>query len=314
MTFSSLVAPGNVRSSPQRSPRNGTAVDHFILHHSAAFDVNQVLNEMVTGSKQVSANYVVANDGTIYGVVDEEDRAWTSGSSTDGGKGAAWDQRSITFEILDQTGAPDWLISPAAEKSVSMIVADYSKRHGITPQRDGSPEAWTVYGHRELYTIYGASYSTACPGGMDLNGITQTSHDILKGTPMSNVIQTRVIRKPSTGAIVMLHPTGVANVGDTLMPDLASASGAGLLAGQPANDGSLDANSKGFYWIDLPSTFDWEVSRHVQLVATADAHLKSLVGAPGTTAPVDLSPVLAQLAALEATLTKGYTFNVKPSA
>ena len=33
-----------------------------------------------------------------------------------------------------------------------------------------------------------------------------------------------------------------------------------------------------------------------------------------TSAPVDLSPVLAQLAALEATLTKGYTFNVKPSA
>ena len=33
-----------------------------------------------------------------------------------------------------------------------------------------------------------------------------------------------------------------------------------------------------------------------------------------TSAPVDLSPVLTQLAALEATLTKGYTFNVKPAA
>ena len=38
--------------------------------------------------------------------------------------------------------------------------------------------------------------------------------------------------------------------------------------------------------------------------------------APPTPVPalVDLSPVLAQLAALEATLTKGYTFNVKPAA
>jgi hypothetical protein len=179
MSFSSLVAPGNIHSSAQRSSRGGATIDHFILHHSAAFDAAQVLAEMVSGSKQVSANYVVGNDGTAYGVVDEEDRAWTSGSSTDGGRGAAWDKRSITFEILDMTGAPDWLISPAAQATVAAIIADVSKRHGITPQRAGANTSWTVYGHRELYTIYAASYSTACPGGLPLDSVTQAAAALL---------------------------------------------------------------------------------------------------------------------------------------
>jgi len=182
MTFSSVVAPGNIRSSSQRSSRNGVAIDHFILHHSAAFDVSQVLNEMVNATKQVSANYVVANDGTAYGVVDEEDRAWTSGSSSDGGRGAAWDRRSVTFEILDETGAPDWTISAAAQETVAQIIADCSLRYGIAPQRAGADTGWAVYGHRELYTIFAASYSTACPGGLPLSSVTARAAAILTPT------------------------------------------------------------------------------------------------------------------------------------
>ena len=180
MTFSSLVAPANIHLSPQFSSRNGTPIDHFILHHSAAFDVSQVIAEMVSGSRQVSANYVVGNDGTAYGIIPEEDRAWTSGSPYDGGKGAAWDTRSITFEILDQTGAPDWLISPAAQATVSAIIADCSKRYGIVPQREGANTDWTVYGHRELWDIYGASYATACPGGLPLDAVTISAASLTK--------------------------------------------------------------------------------------------------------------------------------------
>ena len=193
MTFSSVVAPANVRSTFQQSPRNGVKIDHFILHHSAAFDVNQVVDEMVSGSRQVSANYVVANDGTAYGIVPEEFRAWTSGSSTDGGAGAAWDTRSITFEVLDQTGAPDWLISPAASDTVARIIADVSARYGIHPQRSAPNQAWTVYGHRELYTIFGASYATACPGGMNLDAITAAAAGIVTAggnvTPLTNTME-----------------------------------------------------------------------------------------------------------------------------
>jgi N-acetyl-anhydromuramyl-L-alanine amidase AmpD len=65
---------------------------------------------MVKATKEVSANYAVSNEGRITGVVDEEDRAWTSGSTTDGGAGAAWDRRSITLEIENETAGGGWLV------------------------------------------------------------------------------------------------------------------------------------------------------------------------------------------------------------
>lgn len=106
---------------------------------------------MATGSREVSANYVIGNGGEIVGVVPEEFRAWTSGSSS-------WDGRAITVEIVNETGAPDWRISEKAMDAVARLMADVSTRYGFPLDRN------TVVTHQELYSRYGASYPTACPG------------------------------------------------------------------------------------------------------------------------------------------------------
>lgn len=134
----------------QFSRRTGN-IDRIILHHCASTSLSAVLGMMGTGSREVSANYVIGNKGEIVGVVPEEYRAWTSGS-------AAWDGRAITFEIVNETAAPEWRISSKAFDAVARMLADISARYGIELSRS------TVVTHQELYTIHGSSYATACPG------------------------------------------------------------------------------------------------------------------------------------------------------
>ncbi|PPF75895.1 hypothetical protein C5E07_05840 [Pseudoclavibacter sp. RFBJ3] len=155
MTFSN-TATGTSGNGGQFSNRSAR-VDRFIVHHAATASLSAVLSMMSTGSRQVSSNYVI-KDEQILGVVPEEKRAWTSGS-------AAWDGRAITVETCNSaTGdASGWPISETSCQSLARLIADCSTRYGFPLNRD------TVIGHRELYTRYGASYSTACPGGINLD-------------------------------------------------------------------------------------------------------------------------------------------------
>ncbi len=170
MSFSSLT--NQVQSSTQRSSRGGVAIDTFLIHHQASTDDDATIREMVTGSRQVSANYTIDSNGRITGVVDEEDRAWTSGSEYDGGKGAAWDCRSITVEIANSAGAPDWPISQEAINAAAELLIDLQKRYGIK----------NILGHRDLWLQFQASYPTYCPGPEKVAEITARATQLANGS------------------------------------------------------------------------------------------------------------------------------------
>lgn len=165
MTYSPLT--DTATNTSQKSSRQGAKIDTILLHHMAGTDAAGVVHLMETGARQVSANYAIGRDGHAWGVVPEEERAWTSGASGDGGRGAAWDRRSITFEIADDVAgdAHGWPISAASFDKVAHMIADIAHRYGIPLDRDH------VIGHRELWTRYRASYPTACPGSLDLDAI-----------------------------------------------------------------------------------------------------------------------------------------------
>lgn len=152
MTHSPLT--NQIRLSPQHSPRNGAKIDTFLIHHQAGTSDDAVIAAMISRSRQVSANYTISNEGRITCVVDEDLRAWTSGSSTDGGKGAAWDRRSITVEIENEAAGGDWPISQAALQAAANLLNDLRSRYGIK----------NVLGHRDLWLQFRASYATFCPG------------------------------------------------------------------------------------------------------------------------------------------------------
>lgn len=151
MVYSKLT--NQVETSAQSSKRV-SKVDTFLIHHQAGTNDDAVIAAMVNGTKGVSANYTISNEGRITCVVPEERRAWTSGSSYDDGRGAAWDHRSITVEIENESAAPDWNISDKALQAAANLLNDLRSRYTIK----------NVLGHRDLWDRFGASYATFCPG------------------------------------------------------------------------------------------------------------------------------------------------------
>lgn len=154
----------------QKSSRGGYGINRFQLHHSATTDGPGVVSMMTSGSREVSANYVIYTNGTIVGVVPEEYRAWTSGSST-------YDSQAITFEIANSSVGGSWPVSGESHAAVARVIADASKRYGIPINRD------TVYGHREMLPRFGVSYSTACPGGLQMDWIVDLANSYASGLP-----------------------------------------------------------------------------------------------------------------------------------
>ncbi|PPG34532.1 peptidoglycan recognition family protein [Rathayibacter sp. AY2B9] len=164
MTYSEL-SRASAKESNQSSSRQGARIDRFIVHHAVSTRDQTVVDMMTIPTKQVSANYVVGPDGPI-GVVREELRAFTSGASGDGGKGAAFDRRAITVETINSTLAPDYRFDPRTIEHLARLIADVATRYDFPIDRDH------VLGHRELYSRFGASYATACPGpSMDLDAL-----------------------------------------------------------------------------------------------------------------------------------------------
>ena len=160
-----------VHDTRQYSART-RSVGGVVLHHAATTDAQWVINVETNGSKQVSSHLVV-KDNRRAGIVQEQFRAWSLSD-------AYWDSWALTVECANES-TNGWTISDASHESLAMLVANWATRYNFWPHRDGDPKTWTVLGHREVYTIHGGSYATACPGGMDLNRITRRAQEIIKG-------------------------------------------------------------------------------------------------------------------------------------
>lgn len=159
MVYLKAVRVGN---SPNQDPRRA-AVNQVILHHTASTgDVNDIWNMfMQPNSRSVSANFLIAQNGDVYEVVNPDTgRAWTTGSGPGGT--ISPDHSAITMECMDSSGAPEWGQSAASCESIAQVIAWAAKRYGFTPVRGVN-----VRGHREM-----PGQSTACPGGMPMDDIT----------------------------------------------------------------------------------------------------------------------------------------------
>jgi len=161
-----------VHNTSQYSARTRAAAG-VVLHHGATTSADAIINMMVSGSRQVSSHQVV-KDTRNAGVVQEQFRAWSLGD-------AYWDSWAFTVECANES-TDGWTISASSQETLAQLVADWAKRYGFWPHRTGDPKLWTVYGHREIYSIHGGSYATACPGAMDLNWITARAQQLLSNT------------------------------------------------------------------------------------------------------------------------------------
>ncbi|WP_145729614.1 N-acetylmuramoyl-L-alanine amidase [Nitrospirillum pindoramense] len=68
------------RPSPNHGPRpDGASVDMLVLHYTGMASAEAALDRLCDPAAEVSAHYMVAEDGTVWQLVDEGRRAWHAG-------------------------------------------------------------------------------------------------------------------------------------------------------------------------------------------------------------------------------------------
>lgn len=153
-----------IHDTPQKSVRIPSAGQpSFIVIHHAATESFRAVVTMELGTKQVSST-VVIKDGQVASMFDEVYRAWSLSSQL-------WDSKSLSSETCNSGGAAQgWPISEESYATLAKVVADWCIRWGIPCNRE------RIMGHREVYTRYGASYATACPGGINLDRVVNDAN------------------------------------------------------------------------------------------------------------------------------------------
>lgn len=151
MSYSSLVSqyiPAHVNNYSKG--RQGYKICKFTPHHMAGkLTGAQCANLFKNGNRQASANYCIGYDGEIVCSVQEEDRAYTSSSRTN-------DCQSITVEVSNNGGAPDWTISEASWNALVKLAYDVCKRYNFRLVYDNTPNG--------SLTRHNMFAPTSCPG------------------------------------------------------------------------------------------------------------------------------------------------------
>ncbi len=121
--------------SPNHDSRNGQPIDMLVLHYTGMKTGAEARARLVHPEAKVSAHYVVEENGDIYRLVAEENRAWHAGVSQWRGN-TNINQRSIGIEIVNPGHEFGYRAFPDAQmESVALLCKDILSRHDI-PKRN----------------------------------------------------------------------------------------------------------------------------------------------------------------------------------
>jgi N-acetylmuramoyl-L-alanine amidase len=129
--------------SPNHGPRaDGAPVDILLLHYTGMRSGEAALSRLIDPTAQVSAHYMIDEDGSIYRLVDEERRAWHAGVSAWAGERDI-NGRSIGIELVNP--GHEFGYRAFAEPQMAALIAlgrEILARHPIPPAR--------VLGHSDV--------------------------------------------------------------------------------------------------------------------------------------------------------------------
>lgn len=131
------------RPSPNHGPRPaGAATDILLLHYTDMARATDAVDRLCDPAAQVSAHYVVGEDGTVWHLVPESERAWHAGVSWWAGERDV-NGRSIGIEIANPGHSHGYRAFPEAQMaSLESLCREILARHPIPPHR--------VLGHSDV--------------------------------------------------------------------------------------------------------------------------------------------------------------------
>lgn len=128
--------------SPNFDDRNGQSVDMLVLHYTGMKSGQEALERLCDENAKVSAHYMIIEDGIIFHLVSEDDRAWHAGSSFWRGNSNT-NQRSIGIEIVNRGHEFGYTPFPEIQmEAIAELCSDIISRHKIPPRN--------VVGHSDV--------------------------------------------------------------------------------------------------------------------------------------------------------------------
>jgi N-acetylmuramoyl-L-alanine amidase len=120
----------------------GTRIDLVVLHYTGMKSAKDALDRLCDPEAEVSAHYLIDENGKVYRLVQETDRAWHAGASYWQGATNIND-RSIGIEIVNPGHEFGYRPFPEMQMtSVEVLLADILARYDIPPDR--------VVGHSDI--------------------------------------------------------------------------------------------------------------------------------------------------------------------
>jgi N-acetylmuramoyl-L-alanine amidase len=124
-------------SSPNFGPRRAVAgsvgVRHLLLHYTGMKTAEEALARLCEPDSGVSSHYLIFEDGTIFGLVDENARAWHAGVGFWNGM-TDINSTSIGIELVNPGHEFGYRPFPQAQiEALVELARDISTRHALPP-------------------------------------------------------------------------------------------------------------------------------------------------------------------------------------
>ena len=146
----------------------------IIIHHTAQDSLAQTLKTFTITKPQVSAHYVIAEDGRVVQMVNDYLRAWHGGNAT-WGKNSDINSSSIGIE-LDNNG-----IKPFSDQQIISLLALLTKL-----KKDYNIPTHNIIGHADIAPTRKKDPSALFPWKLlALNGFGLWPDDILEPAPLN---------------------------------------------------------------------------------------------------------------------------------
>lgn len=131
--------------SPNFNDREQTSIDMLVLHYTGMRTTQEALDRLCDPAAEVSAHYLIDEDGTLSVLVAEADRAWHAGVASWRGHSNI-NSRSIGIELANPGHEFGYRTFPDAQIDVLINLCNgIIERHGI--------HARNVVGHSDVAPI-----------------------------------------------------------------------------------------------------------------------------------------------------------------
>ncbi|NKB54865.1 MAG: N-acetylmuramoyl-L-alanine amidase [Alphaproteobacteria bacterium] len=137
------MPPTTDHLSPNHGPRATDAViDMLVLHYTGMVDADAALQRMTDSASEVSAHYMIDEDGKVFRLVDEERRAWHAGVAQWRGHDDI-NGRSIGIELVNPGHEFGYRAFPEPQMAALISLATAIVGHHSIPPRN-------VVGHSDV--------------------------------------------------------------------------------------------------------------------------------------------------------------------